>query len=424
MPIELGLMWPDWPHLANSSLTPKVPMHTPIQHQSSTNKHKNSVSLKSGVGAAMVLALCSSLTCANTTDDSYARAEQYRLLQMDASNRSWAYEQEGSIKLSAQIQTRYILNNRSNTGGDDLTTGFEARRTKLKATGRLADPNFRYTVAMAFNRGTGAMTIEDVYTRWKINDDWTFKIGQFRPSVLREQIISSKYQLSVERSLLTAAFGQRYNRGIALRYGTDRLRLTASIMDVTNDTVITDDDWEYLVRGEFMINGNRSEMGDFTSFREDSPATMIGAGVSYRDSDPTDPLNPNFSLLTWSADITAEFGGSNLFVAIMGSSLDEAGTSTVDRFGTLIHGGFFVSDSTELFARYSHGDVDNAQSLNLIELGLNHYIHAHNAKFTIDLGYSLDEMSTAWRSTAAGWLTDSAGQDGQFLLRSQMQFLF
>lgn len=403
-------------------------MHSqsPAIHSFSTHQYSSVVSMLS----CLLLLVFAASTASAATDErssddrSYAQSQRYRLLIEDVYGRSWKEEAGSTLRLSSQIQARYVLSNRANAAGDELTTGFEARRTKLKATGRLADPRFRYTVAMALSRSTGTMTTEDVYTRWKFNNNWTLKFGQFRPSVLREQIISSKYQLGVERSLLTAAFGQHYNRGVALRYGTERLRLTASVMDVTDDTVITDDDWEYLVRGEFMIQGNRSEISDFTSFRDDSPATMIGAGVSYRDSDPADPLDPDFSLVTWSADLTAEFGGSNLFAAVMGSTLDQAGASSVERFGVLVHGGVFVSDSTELFARYSHGDEDGDQSLNLVEVGLNHYMLAHNAKFSVDLGYSFDEITTAWRSASTGWLTDAAGEEGQFVLRSQFQLLF
>jgi hypothetical protein len=51
-------------------------------------------------------------------------------------------------------------------------------------------------------------------------------------------------------------------------------------------------------------------------------------------------------------------------------------------------------------------------------------MQAHNAKLTVDVGYSFDEVTTAWRSTSSGWLTDTAGEEGQFVLRSQIQLLF
>ena len=370
-----------------------------------------------------VLALCASNTIAAATTDGQADFIKYRDLLIDANTRSWDQVNESSLKLSMQIQTRYIFNARSELPSGTVTNGFEARRTKIKATGRLDDPRIRYTVGMAFSRSTGAMSIEDVYARFQMSDEWTLKVGQFRPSVMREQAISSKYQLAAERSLLSAAFGQSYNQGVAFLYRTDKVRATASVMDVT-DTFAGDRIWEYILRGEVMLSGKRSEMSDFTSFRDDDPATMIGAGIGYLDADPADPADADTSTLNWSVDLTAEFGGSSVFVALVGAQIEEDGSPDVDQFGALIQGAFFINDKTELFARFTHGDDDSGEGLNLVELGMNHYLNRHNAKFTIDAGYSFDQMTTTWRSGGAGWRPDIDGEEGQFVLRGQVQLLF
>ncbi len=332
-------------------------------------------------------------------------------------------DEASSLKLSMQIQSRYIFNARTEQTDGTITNGFEARRTKIKATGKLGDPRFRYTVTMAFSRSTGIASSEDVHMRFKFADNWTLRIGKFRPTVLREQAISSKYQLGAERSLLTSAFGQSYTQGLSLMYRKDQLRVTASVMDA-QASFAGDQVWEYILRSELMLNGPRSSMRDFTSFRDDEPATMIGAGIGYRESDPANPATMDSSTLSWSVDLTAEFGGSNCFIALMGSQFDEQGAPGVDRFGLLVQGGVFINDKTELFARYAHGDDDTSTSLNLIEVGLNYYEHQHNAKLTVDMGYSLDEVTTAWRSAGAGWRPDAAGEEGQFVLRTQVQFLF
>jgi len=344
-------------------------------------------------------------------------------LANNAMDRAWAQSEQTSLKLSAQIQTRYILNARTNVPAGTVSSGFEARRTKLKASGRLDDPRIDYTLAMAFSRSTGVMSTEDVYARFKIDDHWMLKVGKFRPSVLREELISSKYQLGVERSLLTPTFGQFYNQGIALMYRSDKLRATLSAMDVS-PTFAGDNIWEYILRAELMLSGKRSAVSDFTSFRDDEPATMIGAAIGYLEADLFNPVTPDSSTLNWSLDLTAEFGGANLFFSVVGAQIDTAGTHGVSRFGSLVQGGFFVTDQAELFARFTHGDDQTGKSLNLIEAGLNYYIHGHNAKFTIDAGYALDEVTSTFRSAGAGWRPDTVGQDGQFVLRAQMQLLF
>ncbi len=310
-----------------------------------------------------------------------------------------------------QLQSRYILNARTGISDGTITNSFETRRTKIKAAGKLGDPRFRYTVTMAFSRSTWIASSEDVHMRIKLADNWTLRVGKFRPTVLREQAISSKYQLGAERSLLTSAFGQSYTQGLSLMYRKDQLRITASAMDA-EASFAGDQVWEYIIRSELMLSGPRSAMSDFTSFRTDEPATMIGAGIGYRESDPANPATMDSSTRSWSVDLTAEFGGSSCFIALIGSQFDEQGAPGVDRFGLLVQGGIFVNDKTELFARHAHGDDETSASLNLVEVGLNYSEHEHNAKFTTDMGYSFDEVTTAWRSAGAGWRPDAAGGAG------------
>ncbi len=378
-----------------------------------------------GLSALAVLSMCSLNALAdNNQRDYWSNFAEYRhAIRNDAANRVLEDNRKGLLDLSFHIQTRYLINSRSNIPEGDLSLGFETRRTKIKASGRLDDTPLSYSIGMAFSRKTGAMELNEVSTRFKINKEWTLKIGRIRPTVMREQDISSKSQLAAERSLINAAFGQSYGNGLSLRYSNKDFRVSGSVVD-TSDGLDGDNIMEYIIRGELMLVGDRSEMSDFTSFRDDSPALMIGAGLAYRDSDPADPSDEDSRLLTWSADLSAEFGGSNLFLSITGSTLDEAGSSPVDQFGSLAQGGVFVSDKDELFIRYSYGHKQGGRNLNLIELGINHYIHKHSAKITVDFGYSFDEMGSPWRSTGAGWLKDTKGEEGQFLLRTQFQILF
>ena len=353
-----------------------------------------------------------------------ARDQVQRALLDDAAGRWWNEESSSSLKLSAQVQTRYLYNTRSADPDGRITSGFEARRTKLKATGKLGDPRIRFVMVTAFSRSTGLAVTEDVYARFELADHWLLKVGKFRPSMMREQIISSKYQMASDRSLLNSAFGQSYNEGVSLMYRAQRVRASFSIMDARS-TFVGDQVFDYTLRADFMLAGDRSQMSDFASFRDDEPATMLGFGVRYLDTNPTNPADPSSSTLAWSADLTAEFGGSSVFLAIMGTQVDDpGGPAAADLFGTLIQGGYFVNDKTELFARYTHGDDQAGKSLNLVEVGANYYLARHSAKITCDLGYSFEEVTTTWRSASLGWLTDTVGEEGQLVFRTQMQFLF
>ena len=70
-------------------------------------------------------------------------------------------------------------------------------------------------------------------------------------------------------------------------------------------------------------------------------------------------------------------------------------------------------------------DTDN---LRMITAGMNWYIKGHSAKLTGDIVYCLDEVNAINTMgvglSGIGILTDSEGEDGQFVVRLQFQLLF
>ena len=104
---------------------------------------------------------------------------------------------------------------------------------------------------------------------------------------------------------------------------------------------------------------------------------------------------------------------------------DDAGLD-VDQYGFFIRGGLFVMDDLELYAQYEWGDldVDAIEELQVITLGVNKYWDKHNLKWQSDLGFAFDEVSSAWASDSSGWRADAPGEDGQIVVRTQVQLLF
>ena len=124
-------------------------------------------------------------------------------------------------------------------------------------------------------------------------------------------------------------------------------------------------------------------------------------------------------------DASAKFGGANAFAAFIYRNLD-SGSSDMDQYGFVVQGGVFLNDDWEAFARYEWSDFDTAsmQDLNVLTLGVNRYWSHHSLKWTTDIGFAFDEVSSAYSSSGSGWRTDTAGEDGQIVLRSQVQLLF
>src|SRR5690606_17756650 len=149
----------------------------------------------------------------------------------------------------------------------------------------------------------------------------------------------------------------------------------------------------------------------------------------------------------YTVDASAEFGGFNLFGAIVGQSFagddDGAGLpgglEDADQFGVVVQGGAFViPDKLELFARYEWIDFDGVfyrnssggtaggtgdlaeDDLSIITLGGNYYFQKHAAKFTLDLQYALDPVPAT--NTATGLI--ASDDDDQIAIRGQFQFTF
>jgi hypothetical protein len=97
-----------------------------------------------------------------------------------------------------------------------------------------------------------------------------------------------------------------------------------------------------------------------------------------------------------------------------------------------------LTDKWDLFGRYEWGDLDDNSSpsaistsaglsdISIVTLGTNYYFHKHAAKWTTDVGFGLDAVPTN-RGTGVGWRPDAGAptpNDGQFVIRSQIQLLY
>jgi hypothetical protein len=153
-------------------------------------------------------------------------------------------------------------------------------------------------------------------------------------------------------------------------------------------------------------------------YQADERGTGDGSGTTFNDDEA--------DVFAVTADVGLEFDGANVFASFVYRTIDFAVSDTMDQFGFTVQGGFFFNDDWEGFARYEYADPDSdtIEDLNVITLGVNRYWHKHNLKWTTDIGFGLDEISSAFASSGVGWQADAPDQDGQIVLRSQFQLLF
>jgi hypothetical protein len=107
----------------------------------------------------------------------------------------------------------------------------------------------------------------------------------------------------------------------------------------------------------------------------------------------------------------------------------------------------FFSDQWEGFVRWDSllldddtgaGQTSGEDSFNFLALGANYYFvpESNAAKLTLEVGVSFDEtadiintfgdtlVSPIGNPGSSGFLSDVAGEDGQFMVSAVMQFLF
>jgi len=301
----------------------------------------------------------------------------------------------------------------NNTNGVKRTArGFELPRAKLEFSGHVIDPSWQFKIVGAFEQqnsqfiwvpntlpnaglagggGTGALALpnsygsfaipnsggngsqssnfglEDAYIVKVLDPNWSVKVGQFKAPLLREELVSSKYQLAVERSLVNQFFSTEYTQGIELTFQNDCFRVMASYNDGGNNAntsatigntsnsafgAFSGNFTQYAVTGraEWKAFGTWDQFDDFSSPNGTGSGLLVGAAVNWQRGGANDinntvnswtagggnggfvpnignqypnnlPINGNDDVtnLTYTADVSLELGGVSLYAAYVGN---------------------------------------------------------------------------------------------------------
>jgi len=334
-----------------------------------------------------------------------------------------------SLKLNGLSQVRFVWNNQDDSSGDTNRWGFENRRTRLKFSGHVVDPSWGYMIYGDF-WSSGSFNLLDAWISKSFENGWSMRVGQFKEAYLREFLTSAAKGLTVERSLVNSEFSTGRVQGVSFDYSGDQFRGNLQWhngMGRTNSTALTmDTEMAFAARGEFLAAGNWKQFGDMTSRRGSEYGALVGFAANYeRGEFGTTSTGDQTETTGLTVDVAAESDGWNVFGALVYRMLDTNGGTDLDQYGMVVQGGYYFSDDLEGFARYEWGDLDTtADDLSVLTLGVNKYFSGHNMKWTTDLGYGINTVTSSWASSGAGYRADSGTDDGQFVLRSQLQVAF
>jgi phosphate-selective porin OprO/OprP len=331
------------------------------------------------------------------------------------------------LNLGGQIQIRHTYNRRRNRPDNDRD-GFEVRRAKLFFSGLVAERSWFYYIESAFSRSSGDMDLETLLLIKRLNEHVKLQFGQFKLPFMREDLISSRRQQAVDRTLVDGVFRVGRSQGVEVDLEFDKVQVFIAghdgLREVNSPALERTAEWGVTGRVEVLIGDDWDQFDDFASWPGEDPALLLGAAI-HLESDEYGTDNLEDEIVRWTADASLELGGANLFAAVMGRHQTHPTRPALNQYGVVAHAGVFVARNVDVFVRYEFGDADwRGEDLHLVTAGLNYYFDRHDLKLTVDVGYGLSEVDGIWDSRSRGWRADADGEEGQVVVRTQLQMLF
>ncbi len=351
------------------------------------------------------------------------------------------------LKTNILMQQRFLLTDQSNSPSDSSRWGFENTRTKFILSGNVISPEWFYKIEIevadsatnnVFPNGESRTGLGDAFVGYDLGKGWKIAGGTFKAPLLREELVDSRYQLAVERSLVNYLYTGGRTDGIAVEYDDGPLHFVGSFNNGINDEFYLGDiktggtsplrdptaEFAFTVRGEWLIEGEWDQMRAFSSPKNEKTAVMVGGAIHFQVPDDDDPAVADVDLLILTLDFSGRFGGTNVFGSLIRASADRPASSDIDATAIVLQGGYRLDEDWEGFARYEWSDLDTgaATDVNIFTVGFTRYFSGHNAKWTTDIGIGLDPVP--FDVPITGWRDDAAGQDGQIVIRSQFQMVF
>ena len=328
--------------------------------------------------------------------------------------------------------------------------------------------------------------VDEAFVTKDLGSGWSLRVGQLKVPFLREEMVTTTAQLAVERSLVNDLFSANKAQGLRLGWQDEQFKVegyygdairavgnapysvtTAGVGPLNAGRALgvptsqntgfstNQSDYAFAARAEWKPLGEWKQFRDMQSYRGEGQGVLVGVAGYAEQLEAVAAANgasPDV-VLSATADLSVDFGGANIFMygVYRNTTLQSAqavrggGTNDeINQWGAVIQGGVFVTDDIEAFARYEIGDSDDdqyrtqatallasGQDLSVLTVGMNWWLAGSKnkqVKWTTDFGYSFEPL-VDFAASGANYLPDytaSGGEtsDGQWVVRSQLQFMF
>lgn len=344
------------------------------------------------------------------------------------------------LNIGGAIQFRYIASFRDDANDDDVSNGFQTNDTRLNFGGTV-HKDWSFFVEGKFDKDGGGFTLLDAYAAYTFANGVGLGWGQVKAPILREDMTSDMKQLAVDRAPSTDFMRHDRVKAIWLSYAAEKWRTwitfnSGANTDNTDFNAMSNADYAFSGRVEFLFDGQWSQFGDFTSPKGSDFGAMLGLAAHYQGPHNTPAFaDVDTSVFLYSADIGLEGDGWNAFGAVIGRHIDAdsfAGDAEFDDFSFVVQGGVMLTDAWELFGRFDALMLDDDRGTSedffpFLTAGVNHYFAGHAAKATLDLVYSFEKTGDLTGlgllpNTDQGLLGDT--EEGEVVIRAQFQLLF
>jgi hypothetical protein len=279
-------------------------------------------------------------------------------------------------------------------------------------------PDLTYFFNWATSRTTGTPILEEAWVKYHLTDTpFYIKAGQIKDPLLHDQIVSSRYQQSAERSLTADIFanGDAFTEGATFIYDPKTwARAEAGVNHGlrsanTNfqDFPANPFDFGVAGRAEFKLFGRWQDYGQIGAVDVKEPLLVVGVGadssqrghatqtvgavdVQYADQNGLSLYgaavdrytNHNFGIATAST-VGATFI-TNPDPAVLGRATNE--------YSLLAEAGYQFSNHLEPFGRYEYMHLQGTPAgsrnyFHVITAGVNYYWYGHRAKLTAEVIY-------------------------------------
>lgn len=356
----------------------------------------------------------------------------------------------GSVRLGGEVQTRYVAVRRG-AGADSVDAGFQIRRARLVVSGWFLSPELTFRVRPSYDRATGNLQFDDAWVAYGRDDGLKARLGQYKPDVLREEIIPNFSELAVEASYASTYFGLDYTQALQLTWGGGRWRPSLIVHDGSYgaNTDFSADRTTVAVAGrvELLAAGDWASLGGSSGWSSASSGLLVGVAADYERGQRA-PSRPSPDVVKLTADVSAVQRGASFLAAAYfqhftirwgGGGAVPGLLNGAAQLGLVAQAGVFaVRDRVELLARYEWMDFDGvyyrnsagamqagsrnlpSSHLRIGTAGVNYYLSGDAAKLSLDLQWTGDPVPVD--NTSTGLLRFDRGNEVS--LRTQFQWKF